>query len=109
MQFYTKPPISPSRVNSGVKLKKCEVKIQKISEIQPSLPITEFDFLQKYRASFDKSELGYIHAKLPLKEMADKIASHFPRKKPQGNKPMFPPEGEVALMFLKSYTGLSDD
>ena len=41
--------------------------------------------------------------------MADKIASHFPRKKPQGNKPMFPPEGEVALMFLKSYTGLSDD
>ena len=85
------------------------MKIQKISEIQPSLPITEFDFLQKYRASFDKSELGYIHAKLPLKEMADKIASHFPRKKPQGNKPMFPPEGEVALMFLKSYTGLSDD
>lgn len=41
--------------------------------------------------------------------MADKIAFHFPRKKPQGNKPMFPPEGEVALMFLKSYTGLSDD
>lgn len=41
--------------------------------------------------------------------MADKIASHFPRKKPQGNKPMFPPESEVALMFLKSYTGLSDD
>ena len=71
--------------------------------------ITEFDFLQKYRASFDKSELGYIHAKLPLKEMADKIASLFPHKKPQGNKPMFPPEGEVALMFLKSYTGLSDD
>ena len=22
---------------------------------------------------------------------------------------MFPPEGEIALMFLKSYTGLSDD
>ena len=22
---------------------------------------------------------------------------------------MFPPEGEVALMFLKPYTGLSDD
>ena len=31
------------------------MKIQKNSEIQPSLPITEFDFLQKYRASFDKS------------------------------------------------------
>ena len=23
--------------------------------------------------------------------------------------PMFPPEGEIALMFLKSYTGQSDD
>lgn len=41
--------------------------------------------------------------------MADELYSHLPRKHPQGNKPMFPPEGEVALMFLKSYTGLSDD
>lgn len=46
---------------------------------------------------------------LPLKEMADELASHFPKKNPQGNTPMFPPEGEVALMFLKPYTGLSDD
>ena len=42
---------------------------------------------------------------LPLKEMAEELASHFPKKHPQGNTPMFPPEGEVALMFLKSYTG----
>ncbi len=55
------------------------------------------------------SELGRIHAMLPLKEMADELASHFPKKNPQGNSPMFPPEGEVALMFLKPYTGLSDD
>lgn len=46
---------------------------------------------------------------LPLKEMAEELASHFPKKHPQGNKPGFPPEGEVALMFLKPYTGLSDD
>lgn len=46
---------------------------------------------------------------LPLKEMAEELASHFPKKHPQGNTPMFPPEGEVALMFLKPYTGLSDD
>ena len=55
------------------------------------------------------SELGRIHAMLPLKEMAEELASHFPKKHPQGNKPIFPPEGEVALMFLKPYTGLSDD
>lgn len=46
---------------------------------------------------------------LPLKEMAEELASHFPKKHPQGNKTSFPPEGEVALMFLKPYTGLSDD
>ena len=85
------------------------MKLRKISEITATLPFTEFDFLQKYRESFAVSELGRIHAQLPLKELADKIRSHFPQKHPQGNKPMFSPEGEVALMFLKSYTGQSDD
>ena len=65
--------------------------------------------MQKYRDSFAYSELGRIYAQLPLKELADTIRSHFPKIHPQGNSPMFPPEGEVALMFLKSYTGLSDD
>lgn len=74
-----------------------------------TLPFTEFDFMQKYRESFAVSELGRIHAQLPLKELAEKIRSHFPKTHPQGNTPMFPPEGEVALMFLKPYTGQSDD
>ena len=46
---------------------------------------------------------------LPLKEMAEELASHLPKKHPQGKKPMFPAEGEIALMFLKPYTGQSDD
>ena len=65
--------------------------------------------MQKYRESFAASELGRIYAQLPLKEMAEKIRSHSPKRHPQGNSPMFPPEGEVAMMFLKSYTGQSDD
>ena len=85
------------------------MKLQKIGDIQPTLPFTEYDFLKKYRASFAVSELGRIHAILPLKEMAEELASHFPKKHPQGNKPTFPPEGEIALMFLKPYTRLSDD
>lgn len=85
------------------------MKIQKIGDIQPTLPFTEYDFLKKYRESFATSELGRIYALLPLKEMAEELASHFPRKHPQGNTPLFPLEGEVALMFLKPYTGLSDD
>ena len=85
------------------------MKLQKIGDIQPTLPFTEYDFLKKYRESFAVSELGRIRALLPLKEMADELASHFPKKHSRGNTPMFPPDGEIALMFLKPYTGLSDD
>ena len=101
--------MNPSRAVSGVFLKNSTVKLQKICDIQPTLPLTEYDFLQKYRESFAVSELGRIHAMLPLKEMARELAAHFPKKHPQGNTTMFPPEGEVALMFLKPYTGLSDN
>ncbi len=45
------------------------VKLRKISEITATLPFTEFDFMQKYRESFAVSELGRIHAQLPLKEL----------------------------------------
>ena len=55
------------------------VKLRKISEITATLPFTEFDFMQKYRESFAVSELGRIHAQLPLKELAEKIRSHFPK------------------------------
>ncbi|MDE5887108.1 MAG: transposase [Muribaculaceae bacterium] len=85
------------------------MKLQKISDITATLPFTEFDFLQKYRESFKVSELGRIHELLPLREIADEIRRRMPRNNPRGNKPVFPPEGEIALMFLKPYTGLSDD
>lgn len=71
--------------------------------------MTEFDFAAKYRSGFAVSELGRIRALLPLSGMASAIAVRFPKRNPQGKKPMFSPEGELALMFLKSYTGLSDD
>ena len=85
------------------------MKIQKISEITATLPFTEYDFLQKYRESFLLSELGRIHERLPLKELAAKLIPSSDPGIRRGRKPLFPPEGEVALMFLKPYTGLSDD
>lgn len=85
------------------------VKLRKISKITVTLPFIEFDFMQKYRESFAVSELGRIHMQLPLKELAKKIRSHFPKMRPQGNPPMFPPEGEEALMSPKQYTVQSDD
>ena len=84
------------------------MKIQKISEITPSLPFTEFDFLQNYRESFAKSELGHIRTQLPIKELAAEFTSKI-HKSTRGKKPLFSAEGEIALMFLKPYTGLSDD
>ena len=101
--------MDPSRACSGVffLFKHCED--TKNRRHTANITVTEYDFLKKYRASFAVSELGRIHAILPLKEMAEELASHFPKKHPQGNKPTFPPEGEIALMFLKPYTRLSDD
>ena len=73
------------------------------------MPCTEYDFLQKYHESFLLSELGRIHAKLPLKEIAEKLILVSSSGSRRGRKPLFPPEGEVVQMFLKPYTGLSDD
>ena len=83
-------------------------KVQQISEITPSFAFTEFDFYKDYEESFKKSEIGRIHALLPLHEMAVRfgLVDAHPRKK-AGRKPYFSPEGKVALMFLKSYTGWS--
>ena len=84
------------------------MKIQKFFDITPTLPFTEFDFLQSYRESFAQSKLGRIHSQLPLKELAAEY-TNCSHKSKRGKKPLFSGEGEIALMFLKSYTGLSDD
>ena len=44
----------------------------------------------------------------PLKKLAVELRSRYPRKDSQGNAPLFPPEGEVALMFLTAYLDVSD-
>lgn len=77
------------------------MELQKLSEIQPPLPFTEFDFQQKYLESFKLSELGRIHTQLPLKELAEKLADVFTKEYPQGKKHLFPPEGEVSLCFSR--------
>jgi len=68
------------------------VKLQKIGDIQPTLPFTEYDFLKKYRESFAGSELGRIHSMLPLKEMAEELASHFRRNIHRVTNPAFRPK-----------------
>lgn len=80
-------------------------KIQKISQIQPTLCFTEFDFLSRYRKSFEQSDLGRLHSSFPFSSFCKSIGLV---DNPKGRCSYFSSSGKVALMLLKSYTGLSD-
>ena len=83
-------------------------KVQNFAEITPNIPFTEFNFYDLYRSTFEKSELGRIKKLIPLGRMAENFGLTSKSMRPKrGRKPYFTPEGKVALMFLKMYTGLS--
>ena len=81
------------------------VKIQNISEIHPTLGFTEFDILEKYRKSFNESELGRLHSVFPFEVMAKTIGLSENRL---GRRNVFSPSAKIALMVLKAYTSFSD-
>lgn len=81
------------------------VKIQNISEIHPTLGFTEFDVQEKYRKSFNESELGRLHSVFPFERMAKAIGLCEQRL---GRRNIFCPSAKIALMVLKAYTGFSD-
>ncbi len=80
-------------------------KIQKISDLHPTLCFTEFDFYENYRQSFQSSELGKLYRLFPFTELSKSLKLE---ESPLGRTSYFSPEGKIALMLLKSYTGLSD-
>ena len=80
-------------------------KIQNISEIHPTLGFTEFDILEKYRKSFNESELGRLHSVFPFDRMAKAAGLSEQRL---GRRNIFSPAAKIALMVLKAYTGFSD-
>ena len=108
MRRIKKSPKLLCRPCFGGNEKNVIAKVQLISEITPIFAFTEFDFYKDYEESFKKSELGRFRALLPLREMAIRfgLIDSVSRRK-VGHKSYFSPEGKVALMFLKSYTGLS--
>ena len=84
------------------------LKVRNYSEIAPNIAFPEFNFYELYYSTFEKSELGRIKKLLPLRVMTENFG--LVRKSMRtklGRKSFFTPEGEVALMFLKVYTGLS--
>ncbi len=80
-------------------------KIQKFSDLHPTIGFTEFDIFNDYRQSFLTSELGKIHGLFPFEQLAQSLGLKTSRL---GRSSYFSAEGKIALMLLKSYTSLSD-
>ena len=72
---------------------------QEISFISP-----QQEFLL-YWNRFLESELGQIYQSIPWNQL---IKSLRLKENRSGRKSMFSPQGKLALMFLKSYSGMSD-
>ena len=66
---------------------------------------TEFDIIEKYRKSFNESELGRLHSVFPFEHMAKAAGLSEHRL---GRRNIFSPSAKIALMVLKAYTGFSD-
>ena len=81
-------------------------KIKRIFETSQEIifisPQKEFSL---YWDAFLLSELGRMYQSIPWTEL---IKSLKIKNKRKGRTALFSPQGKVALMFLKSYTGLSD-
>ena len=75
-------------------------KIQNISEIHPTLGFTEFDILEKYRKSFNESELGRLHSVFSFERMAKAAGLSEQRL---GRRNIFSPSAKIALMVLKAF------
>lgn len=80
-------------------------KVQKLSELEPTISFSEFDFYKRYEASFSGSELGGLYRAIPFASLANSLGL---KESEKGRISYFSPEGKLALMFLKSYTGFSD-
>ena len=72
------------------------------TEISFLSPQQEFSL---YWKSFLESELGQIYQAIPWDGL---IKSLKLKENRSGRKSMFGPQGKLALMFLKSYSGMSD-
>ena len=81
-------------------------KIEKLSDLQPAIVFSEYDFFNLYANSYLSGEIGGIDRAIPWGELITSLRLKEHGRK--GRKNYFSPKGKLALMFLKSYTGMSD-
>ncbi|MEA1887345.1 MAG: transposase [Bacteroidota bacterium] len=81
-------------------------KLRRIFETTPEIsfisPQQEFSL---YWKSYLESELGQIYQAIPWGQLARSLKLKENRS---GRKSLFSPQGKLALMFLKAYSGMSD-
>ena len=75
---------------------------EKLSQINFFSPQQEYEL---YHSSFLRSELGQIYQNIPWKDL---VVAFKLKPSKVGRKSLFDLQGQLALMFLKAYTGLSD-
>lgn len=81
------------------------MKIQHFPEIQKQIQFDYLDDIEIFKSRFFESELGKIYLAIPW----DELVTAFSLKTHHTGRPlMFSPQGRIALMFLKNYSGLSD-
>lgn len=82
------------------------MKIARISDSQLSFSFySTGEQFQLYLKSFLSSPLGQLYKSIPFDELSQVINL---KEKLKGPQSIFSPCGKIGLMFLKSYTGLSD-
>lgn len=84
--------------------------MSKIINLQNNILTIDFDSprqkYEKYRAGFLKSHLGKCSQQIPWDELCKSF--RLRHKDKRGRKPLFNLRAKIGLMFLKSYTNLSD-
>ena len=83
------------------------MKIRRISDFQSRISFPNFDaHYETYLRAFQTTELGMIHQAIPW---ADLVFSLGMKQSAKGPDCIFSPAGKLALMFLKNYSGCSDE
>ena len=75
-------------------------KIQKISQLQPTLGFTEFDIYSNFRESFHSSELGKLYQAFPFSDFCKSIGL---TENSRGRKSYFSPEKNSTDDFKSLY------
>lgn len=82
------------------------MKVRRLSESQLSFDFYSSQLKQElYFAKFLETDLGLLYQSIPWQEL---VSAFNLTDESKGPNSLFPPEGKIALMFLKSYSGLSD-